>query len=399
MEQTEKKPVIFISHQSKDADVATMILDFLVGIGVPNDFIFCSSLPGNDVGERISSEIKQKLKDSILNIAILSKNYFDSPYCLNEEGILWFCNKPLILFALPEITFKDLIGFWNADNKLRRLDDSSDISYLYDVVEGIIHLSSKPSQQVINRKTRELNQTYQVYLKNRKTNEANLTNDSISEPPVLKVTTDDERIVLYYMFTKEVKSASVSNIDVWLTKNEIFDVNIDNAFQLLESSNYGEISVEGDFDLNIEIFRKYTSGDKEWLTGYKNYVDKHHQPRDELFYKLWKSNDMDQFVLLFLCYIVDERDSVFGSRSYDTWQIDKIKKWKKQYCLDSVLSSNYQKALNYFVDNKFVYVTEVTSYGNPRQYELYPSLKDLLFDCPEDIKTELQKERNKVFSF
>lgn len=80
MGQTEKKPVIFISHRATDVDVATMIFNFLVGIGVPNDFIFCSSLPGNDPEEKISSEIKQKLKVSVLNIAILSKNYFESRY-------------------------------------------------------------------------------------------------------------------------------------------------------------------------------------------------------------------------------------------------------------------------------------------------------------------------------
>lgn len=49
---------ILISHRSTDAPVADMIKDFLVNTGIPNEKIFCSSLPGNDVGEKISPEVK-----------------------------------------------------------------------------------------------------------------------------------------------------------------------------------------------------------------------------------------------------------------------------------------------------------------------------------------------------
>ena len=53
-------PIIFISHRSTDAEIADMLKDYLVTTGIPNDYIFCSSLPGNDVSSVISREVKQK---------------------------------------------------------------------------------------------------------------------------------------------------------------------------------------------------------------------------------------------------------------------------------------------------------------------------------------------------
>ena len=69
---------VFVSHRSTDKDVADMLKDFLVTSGIPNDKIFCSSLPGNDIKFRISSEVKKRLQNSIVNILILSKDYYAS---------------------------------------------------------------------------------------------------------------------------------------------------------------------------------------------------------------------------------------------------------------------------------------------------------------------------------
>ena len=46
------RETIFISHRRSDEQVAEMIKDFLVATGIPNSYVFCSSLPGNDVNEK-----------------------------------------------------------------------------------------------------------------------------------------------------------------------------------------------------------------------------------------------------------------------------------------------------------------------------------------------------------
>ena len=129
-------PIIFISHRSTDAEVADMLRDYLVATGIPNEYIFCSSLPGNDVAQNISREVKEKIANSTVNIAILSHAYYESAYCLNEAGIIWLQepNVPAIVVGLPEITHTNMYGFLNSDNKLRRLNDANDISAIYDTV-------------------------------------------------------------------------------------------------------------------------------------------------------------------------------------------------------------------------------------------------------------------------
>lgn len=59
-------PCIFLSHRSTDKEIADMLRDFLVGVGIPNELIFCSSLPGNDVVQRIALEVKSTFKTVLL---------------------------------------------------------------------------------------------------------------------------------------------------------------------------------------------------------------------------------------------------------------------------------------------------------------------------------------------
>ena len=52
---------IFISHNTQDKVVADIFVDFLIAVGIPRNEIFCSSLPGNNVRENITAEIKNVL--------------------------------------------------------------------------------------------------------------------------------------------------------------------------------------------------------------------------------------------------------------------------------------------------------------------------------------------------
>lgn len=47
----EKRHALEAARRER-AMVADMIKDFLVSTGIPNDKVFCSSLPGNDVHEK-----------------------------------------------------------------------------------------------------------------------------------------------------------------------------------------------------------------------------------------------------------------------------------------------------------------------------------------------------------
>ena len=377
LQEKKVSPIIFISHRSTDKAIADMLLDFFSGTGIPRQTVFCSSLPGNDINEKISGEVKTALKKSVVNIAILSTDYYQSAYCLNEAGILWYQDDvPVIPIALPEINSSNMYGFLSNEYKLRRLDSDTDIPYIYDVVSEAVS-APRTKVGIITHESTKLKGRYADFLKTRESQKF--------EPPVilssdrLEITTDDERIVLYYIIRNSVRKVSKDMVRTWLYTDEIFEVNIDNAFDLLSSVGGGSVNAQS------------------LLTGLKEYVDQHRRLASDMFMKLWNANTLDTITLLFICYIVDERIESFGDRWMAEGQIRNIQQWEIKHSLDSTLSSNYGTSLQFLIQNNLVHESSWTSYGNPREYSLYPSIRNLLFNCPKGIQEALQTIKDKHY--
>ena len=166
-EKSEEKAMstnkrIFISHRTCDKKVADMLCDYFVALGVNSEAVFCSSLPGNDVKEKISVEVKEALKESALNVAILSKAYYESAYCLNEAGILWYNDTKVLVIGLDDIQHSDMIGFLNDDYKIRRLDNSTDVAHIADMLQEL-ELIPKQKIETIWVKAQKLMQAYIEY--------------------------------------------------------------------------------------------------------------------------------------------------------------------------------------------------------------------------------------------
>ena len=163
------KDEIFISHRTTDSGVADIIKDFLVNTGIPNNKIFCSSLPGNDVGEKIAPEVKTHLHNATIIILLLSRDYYESAYCLNEAGIAWYLDDVLsIPIGMPEIDHTNMYGFLGSDYKLRKLDDDGDVSYLFD--QAHVRLRTENiAHSVVTQETKKLKDRYAKYIADRKT--------------------------------------------------------------------------------------------------------------------------------------------------------------------------------------------------------------------------------------
>lgn len=171
------RETIFISHRRSDEQVAEMIKDFLVATGIPNSYVFCSSLPGNDVNEKIGTEVRDRLHNSVVNILILSKEYYDSAYCLNEAGVAWYQDDVIVIpIGLPEIEPNSMVGFLNSEYKLRRLDNESDIAYLYDAIHKSVS-SSEVSHSIILQETKKLKHRYESHIGKRQST-SDLDNNS-----------------------------------------------------------------------------------------------------------------------------------------------------------------------------------------------------------------------------
>jgi len=208
------------------------------------------------------------------------------------------------------------------------------------------------------------------------------------------VTTDDERIVLYYIISKRVRKVSGRAIRDWLIENEIHNVNIDNAFDLLSSIGAGAV-LNDTLEVDIGLFRKYTAQTNEFLPELCECVEQHRILASDLFMAAWNSQEIDSVVKLFVAYIVEEKVCSFGDRWMASNQIGYISEWENKNYLDFTLSQNYGNCLESFVQNGYVYASGWTRDGNVREYRLYSSLQKLLFNCSEIILNELESVKQK----
>ncbi len=379
------KPIVFISHRSVEKGIADMLIDFLIGTGISREYLFCSSLPGNDVNERINTEVKDKLKNSSINIAILSDDYYKSAYCLNEAGVMWFCDKiRLIPIVLPEISSENMYGFLNNEYKIRRLNSNDDISYIYDAVCTNVD-AQQCKASIVTAETAKLKKRYETYTSKRSITE---TSKQIVAQDTFEILSDDEAIVMYYILTKKVRKIKKNDINSWMIDEELFDINIDNAFDLLSNLENGKHE-EGILELDINVFRKNIGKSEELVSQLFKYVEKHRKLSSDTFEKIWQLGKFEEAEKLFVSYIIDERITTFGDRWMAEEQIEDIGKWAYKNGLDSTLSEKYGSCLSMFIEKNLVYESSWTSYGNPREYSLHVSLKEDLFSSNFKYSDEL----------
>jgi len=381
-EVPELQPTVFISHRSTDAKVVDMLRDFLVGTGIPNDCIFCTSLPGNDVQHRISPEVKEKIKYSSVNIALLSDDYYNSAYCINEAGIIWLREDATpIVIGMPEITHDNMLGFLNNDYKLRRLNSDDDIAAIYDTVQKAVGVPPASMSVVVNA-SHKLKENYDAFISSRAIESRG--KEHPTEDMLDLITTDDEKIILFYILTKNIRKIKKEAISQWLQDLEIYDVSIDNAFDLLSTigsgNNHGE-----QLELGIDFFRKITTKSDAITQLLSPILEKHIISSQTILQQMFKSRQLDDVDMLFVAYIIDEKMVSFGDRWQAEAQIADIKEWEAKNSLDSTLSDNYGKSLGLFIQNRLVYESAWTSYGNAKEYSLCSSVRQWLLQNPSEL--------------
>lgn len=395
----KKNGKIFISHSSKDVKYVTKIVDLLVHMGVPNEKIFCSSVPGYDipVGETIFDFLKEQFLNYSLHVLFIhSCNYYGSAVSLNEMGAAWVLRSNYTSILLPGFSYNKMVGVVNnqdiaikLDNqntfelkdKLNQLKETLSEELEFSASQGIIWERARDSFIDVIHQISDLEKADQPQtdLKMQQVSENRVSSSKEESDPVSVLTTDDERIVLYYVLTTGTRKVSKKSICEWLNKNEIYGVNIDNGFDLLTSFGEGAI-VEDTLNLDVALFRKYSSHSDDIISILKGYVEKHIKKAADTFTELWDKQSFDKNLLLFLSYIIDERMTTFGDRWMAEGQVANIKQWENSNCLEPVLSNNYGSCLEFFKQNDLVYESSWTSCGNPREYTLCTSLRNLLFN-------------------
>lgn len=126
---------VFISHATSDKPIADLVEQLIeTGIGIPHNEVFCTSLEGHGIPEgtpEFKEHIRKQLDGCDTVIALISENYYASPFCMCELGAVWILAKNFFPILISPITFKDLRGALHG-TQCRELEHPATPSALYD---------------------------------------------------------------------------------------------------------------------------------------------------------------------------------------------------------------------------------------------------------------------------
>ena len=129
----KKCPLIFISHCGKQKAFVKALEELFESCGFSGDNMFCSSVPGFNIdeGEDIVDTLRKKFVDyNLYVIYVLSSEFFDSSYCMNEVGAAWVlqvANSIIETRDLDEAKIDGVIS--KTKNRISFKNDDDDILY------------------------------------------------------------------------------------------------------------------------------------------------------------------------------------------------------------------------------------------------------------------------------
>ena len=384
----EQRFKIFIAYHTNDENIANLLSDYFQSMGIPKDFIYLCALPSNDGKINNIDEINAMIKCSCVNIPILSLKFLESVFCTNITGAFVFDENALLLpVMLPDITQNMIYGFLKDVYRVFKLDVSEDIAYIYDAVQGSLDIIP-PSLTIATNAMNAFINKYTVTV-SRITTKSSPT--LISSNPAFEqidVSTDDEMIVLYYILANQVLEVSKKTIEDWLIEEEIYDVDVENAFKLLATIGYARYH-EGVLKIDIITFRKWAKMTDELLPVLTPCVKNHRILSAEIFEDMWYNDELSTTLKLFTAYLIDEGITVLGSKSSNSQQVQDIINWEDKNALSHTVSNNYQKCLQVFEQNNLIYESDWSIYGVPRKYNLNSSFINHIFSNDFPHRNEL----------
>ena len=131
------KPLIFISHASKDKQILKFFVDNILkkGIGLKDENIAFTSYEATGVvpGDNIPDYIKRNIASANIVLAMVSKNYKTSEVCMNEVGAAWALGKTPIQIMLPNTNI-DKLGWLIHLDKAARINSRDSLDSLEEVI-------------------------------------------------------------------------------------------------------------------------------------------------------------------------------------------------------------------------------------------------------------------------
>ena len=380
-------------------------------MGIPQDIIFFSSKyhTGVGLGNDFSKVVKSALTECEIVIFLLTKNFYQSEYCLNEMGAVWYANKKFIPVILGGLTFNDMKGF--IDSHYIALRPKANEAYKLSIeLKQYIQAPNNlhPPKVVFKDFIEEANKVAEITEQYASKNEVSI---SETEKTLLRQRfTDNEVILLNYFIemstvslndvtsynpitNENEKSSELEEFEAYCSRYVNFDYN--KAKALLEKSGYLTYVYDNSWDANYlgceldtDFFRDLISLSErgksfigEILAKYKK-VDISATAisnENELETLLIKGN-LSEIEVLLLAFMLSTNQMSLGTRWKAAQTISNIATWEVQNKLfDCTLSRNYEHALNGLINREMLDIASYTSYGNLREYRLKQPLMNQLY--------------------
>lgn len=111
---------IFISHCAIDSEIGEKFLNFLLSLGYKKENIFYSSKYHNgvEIGKNFPNVVRDNFIGANIVVLLLTENFYNSYYCVCEEGAAWISvNKEIVPVLLGNLNFGDMKGFIDSSTK------------------------------------------------------------------------------------------------------------------------------------------------------------------------------------------------------------------------------------------------------------------------------------------
>lgn len=178
-------------------------------MGVQKNQLFFSSIHGYGIpqgNDKLYNYIRKNMNnDNLFVILMLSQNYYNSPVCLNEMGVSWIKQSEYQSILLPEFDYpnsKEAIdprdmsfNLSDEENRIVALNELKDRIIAHWGLKNIDHTLWERFRNTFIEEVDQIITTSEIF---RKT-------EPILTTPNIEVTTDDERIILYYIFFKKIR--------------------------------------------------------------------------------------------------------------------------------------------------------------------------------------------------
>ena len=376
MNSETSHPLIFISHSSKDVDLAEQFVDSLISLGVSESNIFFSAKThmGVGIGNRFTEVINQKLHESMVVFLLLTPNYYRSYNCQQEEGVAWYCMSEKTIYPIKiGISYDDMKGF---------IDKTVIAAYPEErLLRNVPYILKEKG--FIDVVPDERDQFNDFIKKCDVMGLPNVVSDDIemNENYPKHSFTDDDCLLLYYFYVNSLPTLYYKNRPGQKTKSiseyaSEYD-NLDYQARIDYFVDRGFI-VENDDKkrLSNELFDELVSGGN--LTKQCVECSSRHKKSLDTIEKSILSGKLLDYQQLILIYLWKTNIDDLGSRWLQDVTVDKIIAWENEHDLDHTLSDNYEIALGYLISNNYVFIKETTSYGNPRLYGVNDNTKEQL---------------------